>query len=179
MPTAAISAAIVRAFEIASRAVATVVVQMCSGSCSTQPEAGKCCGNSRCPNPTGFNASSKTIARLDVVPWSKARILAIAEVPVAPRATLRRSLTGGKPLLPRVQPRVTYVSLERVGTLVKRTGLGYDDSYGPRDRKSDPRALASHPWRSRCLARGQSGDQDSAWHPRTTVCQLVEQDRPY
>ena len=36
------------AFSSASRQTATVEVQMSSGSCSTQPEAGKCCGNSAC-----------------------------------------------------------------------------------------------------------------------------------
>ena len=48
MPIAAMSFAVMPAFSIASRQTVTVEVQMSSGSCSTQPEAGKCCGNSCC-----------------------------------------------------------------------------------------------------------------------------------
>ena len=41
-----VACAVTPAFFSASRQVAMVEVQMSSGSCSTQPEAGKCCGNS-------------------------------------------------------------------------------------------------------------------------------------
>jgi hypothetical protein len=58
------------ALATASRAVASVVVQISSGSCSTQPERGKCCMNSRCAMLATRQLSSKISARDDVVPWS-------------------------------------------------------------------------------------------------------------
>ena len=46
---------------------------MSSGSCSTQPEAGKCCGNSCCARAAIEMSLRNTIAREEVVPWSMAR----------------------------------------------------------------------------------------------------------
>ena len=56
------------AFFSASRQVDNVEVQISSGSCSTQPEAGKCCGNSACANAATERSARNTIARDDVVP---------------------------------------------------------------------------------------------------------------
>ena len=56
------------ALAIAARAVATEVVQMPCGSCSTQPGEGKICGNSSCAKPTGDSAASNRNARVEVVP---------------------------------------------------------------------------------------------------------------
>ena len=68
MPMAAMSFAVRPAFFSASRQVAMVEVQMSSGSCSTQPEAGKCCGNS-CWAVAAMEMSCRnTIAREEVVP---------------------------------------------------------------------------------------------------------------
>ena len=47
---------------------AMVEVQMSSGSCSTQPEAGKCCGNSCCAVAAIEMSPRNTMAREDVVP---------------------------------------------------------------------------------------------------------------
>ncbi len=52
----------------ALRIVSSVVRQICSGLCSTQPEAGKCWVNSCCALATGRISASKTMAREDVVP---------------------------------------------------------------------------------------------------------------
>ena len=68
MPMAAMSFAVTLAFFIASRQQAMVEVQMSSGSCSTQPEAGKCCGNSACADAATEMSARNTIAREDVVP---------------------------------------------------------------------------------------------------------------
>ena len=73
IPIAATSSALTPALAIAARAVATDVVQMPCGSCSTQPGEGKICGNSSCANPTGSSAALNRNARVDVVPWSMAR----------------------------------------------------------------------------------------------------------
>jgi hypothetical protein len=73
IPIAAISRAPIPAFAIAPRAVSSCERQMSTGSCSTQPGFGKCCGNSRCASPRIAPCSSKTIARELVVPWSSAR----------------------------------------------------------------------------------------------------------
>ena len=90
MPIAAMSAAATPARSIAPRQVAATVDQMSSGSCSTQPDCGKCCGNSSWAVATMFSRPSKRIARLDVVPWSMARTW----VNVASLA----ALAGGPPL---------------------------------------------------------------------------------
>jgi hypothetical protein len=74
MPIAAISLPSIPAFAIASRQVASTLSQRSSGSCSTQPEAGKCWGNSRCAVATTRSVASNRIARDEVVPWSIARI---------------------------------------------------------------------------------------------------------
>jgi len=68
MPIAAISLGPTPAFLSASRQVAMVEVQISSGSCSTQPEAGKCCGNSACAVAAMEMSDRNTIAREDVVP---------------------------------------------------------------------------------------------------------------
>ena len=68
MPIAAMSFAVTLAFFSASRQVAMVEVQMSSGSCSTQPEAGKCCGNSCCAVAAIEMSARNTMAREDVVP---------------------------------------------------------------------------------------------------------------
>jgi hypothetical protein len=47
MPMAAMSAARAPASRRALRQVSTVVAHKSSGSCTTSPPAGKCCGNSR------------------------------------------------------------------------------------------------------------------------------------
>ena len=73
MPMAEMSAAVLPAFFKAVLQVATTLSQISSGSCSTQPEAGKCWVNSFCPTPATFIDPSNTIARLDVVPWSMAK----------------------------------------------------------------------------------------------------------
>ncbi len=54
MPTAATSATVARARASTSAMVATCVAQISSASCSTQPECGKCCVNSRCAVATGL-----------------------------------------------------------------------------------------------------------------------------
>ena len=68
IPIAAMSFAFRPAFSSASRQTSTVEVQMSSGSCSTQPEAGKCCGNSACADAAMEMSPRKTMAREDVVP---------------------------------------------------------------------------------------------------------------
>ena len=52
----------------ASRVTARVADQISSGSCSTQPPAGKCCVNSRCATVRIEPSASNTIARELVVP---------------------------------------------------------------------------------------------------------------
>jgi len=68
IPIAAMSLAVTLAFFSASRQVARVEFQISSGSCSTQPEAGKCCGNSACAIAAIEMSLPKTMAREDVVP---------------------------------------------------------------------------------------------------------------
>ena len=68
IPIAAMSLAFRPAFSSASRQTVTVEVQMSSGSCSTQPEAGKCCGNSCCAVAAMEMSLRNTMAREDVVP---------------------------------------------------------------------------------------------------------------
>ena len=71
-PIAATSAAAMPAVRITSRAVSSCDVQIASGSCSTSPGLGKICGNSRCATDTTRPSRPKSMARLDVVPWSSA-----------------------------------------------------------------------------------------------------------
>jgi hypothetical protein len=73
MPMAAMPAASPAAMAV--RQVATVEDQMSAGSCSTQPEAGKRCGNSCWPVVCARIAASNRIAREEVVPWSIAKML--------------------------------------------------------------------------------------------------------
>ena len=68
MPIAARSVIAIPASASAPSIVATVSRQMSSGSCSTQPGRGKCCGSSICARPTGRPAASKTMEREEVVP---------------------------------------------------------------------------------------------------------------
>ena len=82
MPIAAIAPGPSPARSIAARQTAAVEDQMSAGSCSTQPDCGKCCGNSSCAVATTAMRSSKTMARLEVVPWSMARMWVIARPPV-------------------------------------------------------------------------------------------------
>src|SRR4051812_47265011 len=72
MPIAAMSLALTLALAIASRQVCSVGVHRSSGSCSTQPDAGKCCGNSCCATAAIDRSAAKIMARDDVVPWSMA-----------------------------------------------------------------------------------------------------------
>ena len=72
MPMAAIWPACRPAFASASRAVASCVLQISRGSCSTQPGCGKICRNSRCAMATMAPPASKTMARELDVPWSRA-----------------------------------------------------------------------------------------------------------
>src|SRR5262249_35586920 len=51
-----------------------VFSQISSGSCSTQPGCGKCCVNSSCAAALGEKLRSKAMARVEVVPWSMARM---------------------------------------------------------------------------------------------------------
>jgi hypothetical protein len=59
---------------VPARAVPSVAAHNVSGLCSTQPGCGKICGNSSCAEATGRSAASKMIARVEVVPWSIARM---------------------------------------------------------------------------------------------------------
>ena len=74
IPIAAMADASIPAFSTAPRIVSTVVRHRSSGSCSTQPDRGKCWGNSRWSDATARRSASKTIDRVDVVPWSMARM---------------------------------------------------------------------------------------------------------
>ena len=73
MPTAATSAAVAPAAATASRATATWLARISSGSCSTQPALGKCWRNSCCATATTAPAASNSSARELVVPWSRAK----------------------------------------------------------------------------------------------------------
>jgi hypothetical protein len=72
MPTAATSPADARARASTSAIVAACVAQISSASCSTQPERGKCCVNSRCAVATMRPSWSNRMERELVVPWSRA-----------------------------------------------------------------------------------------------------------
>jgi hypothetical protein len=66
------------ALRITSRQVCRVAVQISAASCSTQPECGKCWASSIWLMATDrsdwSSPTSKAMARLEVVPWSMARI---------------------------------------------------------------------------------------------------------
>ena len=81
MPMAAMSEAARPEVARASRQVARVEDQRSAGSCSTQPERGKCCANSAWAVATTAIVPSKIIARVEVVPWSMARMWVIAGLP--------------------------------------------------------------------------------------------------
>ena len=70
MPMAATASAPQPAFASTARTVETVVVQRSSGSCSTSPGRGKCWSNGSWAAAATCAASSKSSARVDVVPWS-------------------------------------------------------------------------------------------------------------
>ncbi len=72
MPTATRSAGVACARARTSAMVAACVAQISSASCSTQPERGKCCVNSRCAVATTLPSWSKRMDRELVVPWSRA-----------------------------------------------------------------------------------------------------------
>src|SRR4051794_28001808 len=74
MPMAAMSAAERLALRIASCATASWVVQISSGSCSTQPDWGKIWRNSFCATAWMWPSRLKRMARELVVPWSRARM---------------------------------------------------------------------------------------------------------
>jgi len=61
-------------------AVASWLDQISAGSCSTQPERGKIWVISCCAMPSMRPASSNTIARELVVPWSRARMAVMAVI---------------------------------------------------------------------------------------------------
>ena len=64
-----------RASSTMADVTSTVVCQISSGSCSTQPSAGKCCENSADRCARMVPASSKRMARELVVPWSMAMMV--------------------------------------------------------------------------------------------------------
>ena len=70
IPMAAMSLALAPASRMALRAVSSAVDHKSSGSCSTSPSAGKCCGNSRWANDAIDVSAWKRMARVEVVPWS-------------------------------------------------------------------------------------------------------------
>ena len=74
MPIAAISTGSTFSRSHACWHIATVVSHKSSGSCSTQPDCGKCWANSSCAVARGWRFWSKMIARVEVVPWSIAKI---------------------------------------------------------------------------------------------------------
>ena len=74
MPSAAMSSAESDASAIARRATSNCEDQIASGSCSTTPGRGRICGNSCWAVAKTRPSREKTIARLDVVPWSRARM---------------------------------------------------------------------------------------------------------
>src|SRR5206468_2741697 len=96
------------------------LAQISSGSCSTHPGRGKCCGSSAYPRPCTFSSSSTRRQVVPVVPWSIARITSL-ETTDAPSGTgttrpaATRPLRGGgsQPLLPRPRARRS-LRLERL-----------------------------------------------------------------
>jgi peptidoglycan/xylan/chitin deacetylase (PgdA/CDA1 family) len=70
--------AVMRSPPAASRSMAMLSAIRSSGSCSTQPGLGKCWLNSRWAVAWGRSASSKRMARVDVVPWSSASSIVLA-----------------------------------------------------------------------------------------------------
>jgi hypothetical protein len=83
-PMAAMSAAESPAFARASLATCSCDDQIASGSCSTCPGAGKICSNSCCATDTTAPSWRKTMARDEVVPWSRARMKRLMMRPRSP-----------------------------------------------------------------------------------------------
>src|ERR1700722_17655686 len=85
------------------RVVVRTVAQMTSASCSTQPEAGYCCSNACCSLAIRLPSGAKAIARLELVPWSIARMIPL----VAEFSGMRCSpLLEAVMLLHRSRPRI-------------------------------------------------------------------------
>ena len=78
MPMAAMSSAVTPSFSMAARETSSVVVQISSASCSTQPGKGKIWRNSFWAVEQMFPAWSKRMQRELVVPWSRDMIYFIA-----------------------------------------------------------------------------------------------------
>lgn len=72
MPIALTSAAVMPAFSIAPATTSWTLVQISAASCSTQPGFGKICSCSFWSTETIRPSLSKTMQRLEVVPWSMA-----------------------------------------------------------------------------------------------------------
>ena len=72
MPMAAISSGWAPSEATASIITPDSVAQISIGSCSTQPGCGKCCVNSFWLTDRALPSWSKTMARLLLVPWSRA-----------------------------------------------------------------------------------------------------------
>ena len=77
MPIAAMSLAFKLALCSASTATINCVSQISLASCSTQPDCGKYCVNSFCAAEIISPLLLKIIARLLVVPWSKAKMYVV------------------------------------------------------------------------------------------------------
>src|SRR5947207_4951955 len=90
MPMPARSLASSLALASAPRHTSTVARQISSGSCPSQPGLGKICGSSFCAEATGRRATSNTMARVLVVPWSMARMC----LPAILRPRLVRPVDG-------------------------------------------------------------------------------------
>ncbi len=74
MPTAAMLPLLRLAFDSAPPMTLRVLSQISMPSCSTQPARGKICSCSTWSTATTLARWSKIIARVDVVPWSIARM---------------------------------------------------------------------------------------------------------
>ncbi len=74
MPMAATSDAVAPALASTARQQLSTVPKMSSASCSTWPEAGKCCGSSSCASAATEPSCRTSSAREEVVPWSMARM---------------------------------------------------------------------------------------------------------
>ena len=80
MPTAASWWRLMSAPVSAEPTTERVLRQISIGSCSTQPDLGKICSCSCWPVETIWPAWSKTIARVEVVPWSIERMYFVESV---------------------------------------------------------------------------------------------------
>ena len=85
IPMAATAPAPQPAFPSTVRTVATVVVQRSSASCSTSPGRGKCWAKGSWATAATRADSSKSRARVDVVPWSMASTYPVTSEPLLPR----------------------------------------------------------------------------------------------